>query len=162
MIKRALVLSMVLGLVLALGSGNSFAKKKKYEGGAAGGGSLSGTISYKGAPKDITIDFTKNKNPEFCVTHPDGDAKTNTRVNHKIVSKGGKLQDAIVFIQNIEKGKDWPVETVKVNFKNCDIHPRMFGIRKTTKDIKKAKATTLIIENHDPDILHNPHGYSIQ
>ncbi|MEC7641103.1 MAG: carboxypeptidase regulatory-like domain-containing protein [Nitrospinota bacterium] len=162
MIKRTFILTMLLGLVLVLGSGNSFAAKKKfkpYEGGAPGGGSLTGTVSYSGPSKDVTIDFTKFKNPEFCVTHPDSDKANNKRIDHKIVAKGGKLKDAMVFIANIDKGKDWPVEKVQVNWKFCDIQPRMFAVRRTTKEIKKSKATTLLIENHDQDIAHNPHGY---
>lgn len=161
MIKRAITFVLVLGLAFAWGSGTSFAKKKGYEGGAPGSGSISGTVSYSGPLKDIKINLAKAKNPEFCVTHPDADKATMTRVDHKITANGGKLMDAMVFIENIDKGKDWPKVTTQINFEKCAITPKMFPIRKTEKWMKKEKFVNTVIENKDPNILHNPHGYSI-
>ena len=107
--KRILTFVFVLGLAFVFSSGIALAKKFKYEGGAEGKGSIAGTVSYGGAPKDIEIDLMKEKNKEFCTTHPD--AKDGKRTDHKILSKGGKLQDTVVFIENIAKGKDWKPAT---------------------------------------------------
>lgn len=157
MIKRILTGSLVVAASLALVSGNAFAKKFKYEGGAvSGGGSISGVVSYAGAPKDVNIDLMKEKNPEFCTTHPD--AKDGHRINHKILAAGGKLQDAVVFIKMIAKGKEWKQETTKFDFEKCDISPRVSVVRKTNKGEKEGNTQ---ITNQDTDILHNPHGYSI-
>ena len=161
MIKRTFIISMVLGLVLVFGSTNSFAAKYEYKGGAAGSGSLSGAVSYDGPLKDVEIDYSKSKNAEFCATHPDTNKDGKTRTDHQVVVNGGKLKDAIVTIENISEGKDWPVETVNVDWKMCDIQPRMFPVRKTTKAIKKAKSVSLLITNHDEGVIHNPHGYNV-
>jgi hypothetical protein len=101
-------------------------------------------------------DLNKGKNAEFCATHPDTkDGKIRPR--HKVVVTDGKLKDTVVFIENIEKGKDWSAETIKFDFKNCDIFPKVSVVRKTPK---KMKTGLVQITNQDADILHNPHGYS--
>ena len=157
--KKILTIGMVTIMAVALASGNAFAKKFKYEGGAPGKGSITGSVSYKGAPKDVEINLADGKNAEFCNTHPN--AKDMKRVNHKILANGGKLQDAVIFIDNIAKGKDWKQETTAFDFKTCDIFPKVTVIRKTTKAMKKAKAVSATITNQDTEILHNPHGYSV-
>jgi len=131
---------------------------KGYEGGAPGKGSISGTVTLKGdAPAPIMEDLSKGKNKEFCSTHPD--AKDGIRPRHKVVASGGKLKDAVVFIENIDKGKDWPANPIAAfDFKQCDIFPKMGVIRKTAKGEKDGLAK---VTNQDKDILHNPHGYSV-
>jgi len=143
--------------VLALTSGAAFGKG--YEGGAPGKGSISGTVTLKGdAPPPIMEDLNKGKNVEFCATHPDT-KEGNIRPRVKVVANGGKLKDAVVFIENIDKGKDWPANPIAAfDFKTCDIFPKMQVIRKTAKGEKEGLAT---ITNQDKDILHNPHGYSV-
>jgi len=49
-------------------------------------------------------DLNKGKNSDFCITHPDTQ-EGGIRPRHKVVVKGGKLVNAVVFIENIEKGK---------------------------------------------------------
>ena len=154
--KKILTIGMVFGLVFAQTSGNALAKKFKYEGGAGGKGSVVGKVSYSGPPKDIEIDLLKEKNKEFCTTHPD--AKDGKRVDRKILAKGGKLQNTVVFIDNIAKGKDWNMTTTKFDFKLCDITPKVAIVRKTIKGEKEGNTQ---ITNQDTDILHNPHGYSV-
>ncbi len=131
---------------------------KGYEGGAPGKGSISGTVTLKGdAPAPIMEDLSKGKNAEFCSTHPD--AKDGIRPRYKVVANGGKLKDAVVFIENIDKGKDWPANPIAAfDFKTCDIFPKMAVIRKTAKGEKEGLA---MVTNKDKDILHNPHGYSV-
>ena len=149
---------LVVGIALVLGTSTSFAKKAKYEEGAGGSGSISGVVNFKGdVPPPIMEDLNKGKNVEFCATHPDTQ-KGNIRPRQKVVVSGGKLKDAVVFIENITKGKKWPTETVKVDFKTCDIFPKMMVVRKTPKGQKEG---LLKITNQDTEILHNPHGYSV-
>ena len=97
---RKIVLSvMVVAFSLALAS-TSFAKKGKYKEGSAGSGSITGTVSLKGTPMaPIIEDLTKGKNVEFCTTHPD--AKDGKRARVKVAVSGGKLKDAVVFIEEI-------------------------------------------------------------
>ncbi len=130
---------------------------KYEEGPVSDGGSISGLIKFIGnVPAPIMEDLSKGKNVEFCGGHPD--AKDNIRPRVKVAVAGGKLQDAVVFIQNIEKGKAWAGEVINFDFKNCDIFPKVSVVRKTPKGVKTGLLT---ITNQDPDILHNPHGYSV-
>ena len=159
---RKIVLSMmVVAFSLALAS-TSFAKKGKYKEGSAGSGSITGTVSLKGTPMaPIIEDLTKGKNVEFCTTHPD--AKDGKRARVKVAVSGGKLKDAVVFIEEIKEGKPWgELGTFSFDFEKCDIKQKMAAIRKPSKAQKKAKAGALKIVNQDPEILHNPHGYQIK
>ncbi|UCD12305.1 MAG: carboxypeptidase regulatory-like domain-containing protein [Nitrospinaceae bacterium] len=155
---KKLATALTIAIVsLGMTASASFAKKAKYEGGAPGKGSISGTVTLKGdAPPPIMEDLSKGKNVEFCSTHPE--AKDGIRPRVKVVVNGGKLKDAVVFIENIEKGKDWPANPIATfDFKTCDIFPKMAVVRKSGK---KEKELVKIV-NQDPDILHNPHGYSV-
>ena len=157
MIKKVFTGAVVLTAAVALTASTSFAAKYKYEGGAvANGGSVSGVVSFAGKPQTIEKDLTKEKNKEFCSKHPMN--KGMIRTIEKISSKDGKLSGAVVFIKDLAKGKEWKPETVKVDFKTCDIFPRVFTVRKTNKGEKEGN---LIITNQDTDTLHNPHGYDV-
>jgi len=147
----------VLTAVLML-TGTGYAKKSTYEViDVKNGGGVVGTVHYKGTvPAPIMEDLNKGKNSEFCITHPDTQ-EGGVRPRHKVMVKDGKLINAVVFIENIEKGKDWSAEPTKFDFKNCDIFPKISVVRKTPKGMKEG---LVMITNHDADILHNPHGYS--
>ncbi len=158
---RKIVLSlMVVGFSLTLAS-TSFAKKASYKEGKAGSGSITGTVSLKGTPMaPIIEDLTKGKNVEFCTTHPD--AKDGKRARVKVAVKGGKLKDAVVFIEKIKEGKPWgDAGKFSFDFKQCDIVQKMGAFRKPTKAEKKSGGV-LSVKNNDPEILHNPHGYSVK
>jgi len=158
---RKIVLSlMVVGFSLTLAS-TSFAKKASYKEGKAGSGSITGTVSLKGTPMaPIIEDLTKGKNVEFCTTHPD--AKDGKRARVKVAVKGGKLKDAVVFIEKIKEGKPWgDAGKFNFDFKKCDIVQKMGAFRKPTKAEKKSGGV-LSVKNNDPEILHNPHGYSVK
>ena len=156
--KKIVLGVMVASLSLALSASTVFAAKKPaYAEGAAGAGSISGTVSLKGtALAPIMEDLSKGKNVEFCITHPD--AKGNIRPRVKVAAAGGKLKDAVVFIENIETGKKWSADTINFDFKTCDIFQKVSIVRKTPKKMKEGLVT---ITNQDAEILHNPHGYSV-
>ena len=101
-------------------------------------------------------DLKKGKNAEFCAGHPDTQDGA-IRPRSKVTVTDGKLMDTVVFIENISEGKDWASGTTTFDFKNCDIFPKVTVVRKTPKGMKQGLVQ---IQNHDPDILHNPHGYS--
>jgi len=134
------------------------AKKPTYQPiNVENGGTISGVVNFKGnPPPPIMEDLKKGKNSEFCSGHPDAQ-KGGMRPRTKVSVHDGKLSHAVVFIENINEGKDWSKETIKFDFKNCDIFPKVTVVRKTPKGMKK---DLVQITNHDPDILHNPHGYS--
>lgn len=153
MTKKLLLGFLAVSVGLLVGSTKSSAE---YQGGTPGTGSISGVVTLKGAaPAPIMQNLKNEKNPEFCTKHPDTN-KDGVRPIHKVAVKDGKLMNAVIFIENIEKGKDWAKDPVKVDFKDCDIHPRMTIARKATKE------NVMVIENQDTDILHNPHGYNVK
>ena len=156
--KKIVLGVMVVSLALVVGASTSFAAKKpEYVEGAAGAGSISGTVSLEGAVMaPIMEDLAKGKNVEFCVTHPD--AKGNIRPRVKVVAAGGKLKDAVVFIENIETGKKWAADAVNFDFKTCDIFPKISVVRKAPKGVKEGLVQ---VTNQDDGVLHNPHGYSV-
>ena len=169
----------------------SYKKAKKkgfYTEGTAGKGSITGVVSLKGkAPAPIMVDLSKGKNVEFCIKHPD--AKGNIRPRVKVEANGGKLKNAVVFIEELQTGKPWGDKAGKMNFdfRNCDIDQKIGVIRRTSDEEKKAwkaynkekkkadkakktlppwtglegTGALLTVTNNDPDILHNPHGYSV-
>lgn len=154
-------------LILSLPAMDVSAGKSQYvEEEVALGGSISGVVKYEGPPKDVRIDLLKEKNGETCSKHPE--AKDGVRFDHKILSSNGLLQYAVVFIENIEKGKPWgkgggegaenEAGFTNFHFKNCDIYPKIAVIRKTGKG---EKAGNLTVTTHDGDVLHNPIGYLV-
>ncbi len=160
--KKIVLGVMVASLSLALGASTSFAAKKpKYAEGTAGAGSITGTVSLKGTPMaPIMEDLNKGKNVEFCVTHPDT-KEGGIRPRIKVTAAGGKLKDAVVFIENIKAGKPWgDGGKMAFDFEKCDIIQKMGVVRKATKAEKKTGGL-VTITNRDEDILHNPHGYSV-
>ena len=102
--KKINLIAITTVIALALAS-NVQAKKSAYEESQVSkGGSISGSVMFKGTvPAPILEDLSKGKNVEFCGGHPD--AKDNIRPRVKVAVAGEKLQDAVVFIQNIGKGK---------------------------------------------------------
>ena len=46
------------------------------------------------------------------------------------------------------------------DFTTCDIFPKIGVVKKASKAEKKAGGVASIT-NNDPNILHNPHGYSV-
>ena len=148
-----------VSLLWVLWSSTGFAAKKTYEEiTVSGGGSISGVVQFKGdIPAPIMQDLSKEKNSDFCSRHPD--AKDGVRPIYKVAVNDGKLLNAVVYIENIEKGKAWSKEPIKFDFKDCDIFPRVSIVRKTPK---RQKTGLLAIENHDDDVLHNPHGYNVR
>jgi len=158
--KKIVLGVMVVSMSLALGASTSFAKKKGYVAGSAGTGSITGTVSLKGAAMaPIMEDLSKGKNVELCSKHPE--AKDGIRPRIKVSAAGGKLKDAVVFIEAIDGGKPWgDGGKFTFDFKDCDITQKMGAVRKPSKAEKKAGGLVKII-NHDPDTLHNPHGYSV-
>lgn len=146
---------------------NAFAGKSRYvEEAVVNGGSISGVIKYKGSAKDVRIDLMKEKNADTCSKHPD--AKDGVRFDRKILKSNDLLKDAVVFIENIEKGKAWSKTADGVegeeggftnfHFKNCDISPKITIVRKTGKG---EKVGNLTVTTHDGGVLHNPIGYLV-
>jgi hypothetical protein len=166
-VRAGLTLVVVSVMMPGLSQRDVFAGKLKYvEVKVVNGGSISGQIKYKGSLKDIRIDLMKEKNGDICSGHPD--AIDGVRFDRKILLSNELLQNAVVFIENIEKGKAWGGTTAGMEgekagftnfqFKNCDIYPKITVVRKTAKG---EKAGNLTVTTQDGGVLHNPIGYLV-
>lgn len=149
----------ILPLVLAMSTSTAFAKKPQYTKiDVTNGGSLSGTVLFKGeVPPPVSVHLKNEKNSEFCLNNANPNKEGELLIQHVEV-KDGSLKDAVVYIENIEKGKRWMKERLKVQFKNCLAYPKIGVIQKSPKRVTTNLVT---IENHDAGVLHNPMGFSI-
>lgn len=130
----------MLGLVATLGWA---APLRAYEGGAvANGGSISGTVKYKGTPP-AAAKLDVNKDTEVCGQT----AKTNKEL---VVAADGGIQYAVVSIPGIAKGKAFPEAKPVLDQKGCEYVPHV---------ILAPAAQQIDIQNSD-GILHNIHTYS--
>ncbi|MBC8287584.1 MAG: carboxypeptidase regulatory-like domain-containing protein [Nitrospinae bacterium] len=162
--KKIVLGVMAVSLAMALGASTGFAGTdvNGYKEGSAGTGSISGSVSLKGtAMAPIIEDLSKGKNVEFCSKHPE--AKDGMRARVKVLHAGGKIQNAVVIIEDLKTGKPWgDIGKTSWDFKDCDIFPKMTVVRRHSKEEKKAKSGLAKITNQDTDVLHNPHGYAVK
>jgi plastocyanin len=114
-----------------------------YEGGAvSNGGTITGEVKLQGtAPAPKPIEVTKDK--EVCGQH-------ELKTEDLLVSANGGVQNAVVWITNITKGKAMPAETPVLDQKGCQYIPHVL--------LFPAGSTVKI--NNDDGILHNIHTYS--
>jgi hypothetical protein len=116
-----------------------------YEGGAvSSGGTIKGKVTYAGSVPMRKIIPTKDQ--EVCGGIRD--------VPQVIVGPDNGVADAIVYIKNVQKGKQWdkPKKTPTLNNHNCNFEPHI--------QVMQA-GMNLTILNSDP-VLHNTHGFLIK
>jgi plastocyanin len=111
------------------------------EGTVTGGGSIEGQIIYKGPVQ--TRKIIPNKDVEVC-----GGIREEPLIQ---VGPNQAVENAVVYLVDVAKGKPWPAETKKAaeldNLK-CRFVP----------DVQVIRAGPLVVINSDP-VLHNTHGY---
>jgi plastocyanin len=114
-----------------------------YEGGAvSNGGSISGAVKVQGtAPPPKPIEATKDK--EVCGQH-------ELKTEDLLVGANNGLENAVVSITNITKGKAMDAGSPVLDQKGCQYVPHVL--------IFPAGSTVKI--NNDDGILHNIHTYS--
>lgn len=114
-----------------------------YEGApVADGGTISGVVKYQGAPPaPKPIDVTKDK--EVCGQH-------EIKNEDIVVASGGGIENAVVSITNITKGKPMEAASPVLDQKGCQYVPHVL--------LFPAGSTLKI--NNDDGILHNIHTYS--
>jgi plastocyanin len=114
-----------------------------YEGGpVANGGSISGTVKYKGTPP-APAKLEVNKDTEVC-------GKTPKTSRELVVAADGGIQYAVVFIPGITKGKPFPTAKPVLDQKGCEYLPHV---------VLAPAGGDVDILNSD-GILHNIHTYS--
>jgi plastocyanin len=113
-----------------------------YQGGdVKDGGSISGTVKFKGtAPAPKKLDVGKDK--EVCAKTP--------KMDQSLVVNNGNLANAVVTITDIKKGKKIELKKVTLDQDGCEYHPHVLAF---------PAGTTVEIKNPD-GILHNVHSYS--
>lgn len=113
-----------------------------YEGGSVNnGGTIEGYVKFKGtAPQAKKLQISKD------VAVCGKTAKTDS----SLIVNNGEIEDAVVFIEDIAKGKALSPTEVKLDQKDCEYHPHVLAF---------AAGSTLEVINPD-GILHNIHSYS--
>jgi plastocyanin len=112
-----------------------------YEAGpVAGGGSITGKVVFNGPPGTRKVIPTKDI--EVC-----GGPYEETLIQ---VGPDKSVQNAVVYLTDITKGKAWPADAKKpeIDNKKCKFEPSIQVIRVGGLDVV----------NSDP-MLHNTHGY---
>lgn len=130
-------------LVAAVALGWAVRPASAYDGGpVSGGGSIAGTVKLQGsAPPPKPIEVTKDK--EVCGTH-------EIKSEDLLVSGSGGIENAVVSITNITKGKAMGPMEATLDQKGCVYVPHVL--------LFPAGANVKI--NNDDGILHNIHTYS--
>ncbi|MFZ5861992.1 MAG: hypothetical protein ACOYXR_03980 [Nitrospirota bacterium] len=162
-LSRAVV-AVAVGATLAFGSG---AKAEYTEAPVADGGTVSGKISFKGAaPGPKTAAFAKFPNSGFC-EKTDSDGKGNRAVQEVKVGKDGGLQDVVVYIESVEKGKPFKFDGTDVSIEGCKFLVQG-GPSKMVGVVQKKKEIRVLNTDADPSdpkaatgVLHNPHSYEV-
>jgi plastocyanin len=130
---------MILAAALAASPVGAMAQ---YQGGdVKDGGSISGTVKFKGtAPAPKKLDVGKDK--EVCDKTPKYDSS--------LIVSNGNLANAVVTLTDIKKGKKVELKKVTLDQKGCEYKPHVLAF---------PAGTTVEILNPD-GILHNVHSYS--
>lgn len=118
------------------------AKAFSYDGAAvSNGGTIEGVVKFKGTPPAAKkIQITKDQ--DVC-------GKT-AKTDASLIVNNGDVENAVVFIGDIKKGKPMTPAAVKLDQKDCEYHPHVLAF---------AAGSTLEVLNPD-GILHNIHSYS--
>jgi len=132
------------GLMVALIATLSWAGQAgAYDAGpVSGGGSISGTVKYKGTPPAPTK-LDVNKDTDVC-------GQTQKVNKELVVASDGGIQYAVVSIPTITKGKPFPDTKPVLDQKGCEYTPHV---------VLAPAAQQVDIQNSD-GILHNIHTYS--
>jgi hypothetical protein len=132
-----LLLGLLLGLVMVMPANAA----KYVESEITNGGSITGKIIYTGSVKKKTVLPTKDKS--VC-----GKPRKEPVI---LVSDGGLVQDAVVYLKSVTNGKPWPEMALKrpvLDQKDCKFFPH----------VQVGRRGKIDIVNSDP-VLHNTHGY---
>ena len=138
----------VMAAVAAIGLAVAPAAFGYEEAAVSDGGAVTGKISFKGKVPDPQH-FMVLKNPEFCGKERDF---AFVRV------KDGALQNAVVVIEGIEKGKPFTHAPTEFIGKECAFLPFVSIV--TKKGADAGGWPSFKIENMDT-VIHNPHTFAV-
>jgi hypothetical protein len=119
------------------------------EGPVTEGGTLTGKVILKGTPPPARIyHLIFSPNIDFCIRVSDG--RGNRLLKEFRVSEEGGLQDAIVAVLGVEKGKPFD-HTPEIKIEDCRIAPFVTPVR---------NRHPIFLINNDP-VMHNIQGYTL-
>ncbi len=104
------------------------------------GGTIQGTVTFQGRVPMRKVIPTKDQ--EVC-----GEPREEPKIR---IGENNGVQEAVVFLEEVEKGKKWgaPEQPPTLDNKDCRFHPHVQVVREGD----------LNIHNSDP-VLHNTHGF---
>ncbi len=116
----------------------------------AQGGTITGVVKFSGImPLPQTYKVTMGSNPEFCQTI--ADEKGVISIPQVRVSSKQTVEDVVVFLQEVERGKTVPKDGPVVTVDQCRFGPRVSGAM---------AGQTLRVVMRDP-IVHQLRGWEI-
>ncbi len=130
------------------------------------GGTITGTVTLKGAvPEPRVFPVVQYPFGVFCKKVSDGHGMI--RLEEFIVSPDGGMQDTIVAVQQVKKGKPFPHIKEELVAVDCMFHPadvpdsEQFIVTEEKK-VRHAHPLVMVLENHQPisvvnkdPIIHN-------
>jgi Polysaccharide lyase family 4, domain II len=134
---------LALGLIGASGAPGAVAPVDAYDAvQVTDGGTIQGKVSFPGTPP-AKKKVIPTKDREACGSSP-------RDVDQILVGPDKTVQDAVVYLQKVDKGKAWekPGKPPEINNVKCDFNPH----------VQVMPAGDLDIVNSDP-VLHNTHGF---
>ncbi len=131
-------------VLFAAGALNGADAAAYKEAAVANGGNIKGKVSI-GSAKPEVKNYTISKNPEVC--------GTGTRTVPFVQTADGGLQDAVVYLYKVKKGKPFPagLDKIAITQKKCAFSPYLSVMKNGGK---------LSAVNSDP-VLHNIHTYEL-
>jgi hypothetical protein len=163
------VRSVLTGVVVGIATvaAVSVARAEYAEAPVADGGMLMGKVTFKGAvPPPKTFVFDKFPNPKFCAQF-ESDGKGNRVIQEVKVGKENGLQDVVVYIEGIEKGKPFKFDGTDVKAEGCKFQVQG-GPSTFAGVVVKKKEIRILNQDADPNdpkavtgVLHNPHSYEV-
>jgi len=112
----------------------------------AGGGTISGTVSYSGKEADTKVTITKD-DATCCAA-----CAVKEKMAGSLVVTGGKLANAVIWLPEVKKGKKMDKPTATVNNMGCQFEPHV---------LIGYKGGNVAAKNSDP-VLHNTHLFLAQ
>lgn len=160
--KRWIAGFALVGIVALLGATTTFAYEEMT---VSDGGSVTGKVTFKGTPPAPKLHpLSKFPQAEFC-GKVDNDGKGN-RIQRLVTTNGDALNDVVVFIEKIEKGKPFKYDGADITADVCRFlvqGPSQFVGVVTEGGAFRVK--NLDADPSDPKskdgVLHNPHTYNV-
>ncbi len=142
-VKKTMVLITLIGFTLGAQPGIAKKKYKSKKGGVKNGASISGTVNFSGKRPAVRM-LKVNKDNSVC--------GTDRPSEELIISKKGGIQNAVVYITGIERGKKWGKLSKKFVYdqKKCRFVPHIM--------IVKAKKSGKVLNSDS--VGHNFHTIS--